>query len=214
MHSSRRDFLKRASLLALAPTLPGFLAQTARAAKPDKDGRALVVVQLDGGNDGINTVVPYADEGYAKYRRTLRLAKERLHKIDDRVGLHPAMGDAAKLLETGRLAIVQGVGYPNPSRSHFKSMAIWQSADVNLPRGDAPDEETRAAHGWLGRAFDGAPPLASGSPASIFVGLQPPPLALRGRRSVASALASLEDFTLELGGRPAQTVADPGSADD
>jgi uncharacterized protein (DUF1501 family) len=214
MHSSRRDFLKTASLLALPPTLPRFLAQTARAAKPDKDGRVLVVIQLDGGNDGINTVVPYADEGYAKDRKALRLPKERLHRIDDRVGLHPAMGDAAKLLESGRLAIIQGVGYPNPSRSHFKSMAIWQSADVNLPRGDAPDEESQAAHGWLGRAFDGAVRPGSGGPASLFVGLQPPPLALRGRRSVTSALTSLEDFTLELGGQPAKTMTDPGLGDD
>jgi uncharacterized protein (DUF1501 family) len=214
MYSSRRAFLKRASLLALAPTLPGFLARTARAAGPDQDGRVLVVLQLDGGNDGINTVVPYADEGYAKYRRALRLPKERLFKIDDRVGLHPAMTDAAKLLETGRLAVVQGVGYPNPSRSHFKSMAIWHSANVALPRGEGSDAETRAAYGWLGRALDGAPRPAPGSPASVFVGVQPPPAALRGRRSVTSALAKLEDFTLQLGGQPARTVADPGPGND
>src|SRR5215472_15348391 len=116
MHSSRRDFLKSASLLALAPTVPGFLAQTARAAKPDKDGRVLVVIQLGGGNDGINTVVPYADEGYPRYRKVLRLAKASLFKVNDQVGLHQAMGDAAKLLETGRLAVIQGVGYPNPNR--------------------------------------------------------------------------------------------------
>jgi uncharacterized protein (DUF1501 family) len=213
MHSSRRDFLKSASLLALTPTLPGFLAQTARAAKPDKDGRVLVVIQLGGGNDGINTVVPYADEGYAKHRKVLRLAKESLIKLDDRVGLNRAMGDAAKLLETGRMAIIQGVGYPNPSRSHFKSMAIWHSADVNLPRGDAPDAETKAAYGWLGRAFDSAPHPASGGPASLFIGRETPPAALRGRRSVASGLASLEDFTVELGGHPAKTVADPEPGD-
>jgi uncharacterized protein (DUF1501 family) len=214
MYSSRRDFLKRASLIALAPTIPSFLAQTARAAEPHKDSRALVIIQLDGGNDGINTVVPHSDEGYAKYRRALRLPKERLLKIDDHVGLHPAMTDAAKLLETGRLAIIQGVGYPNPSRSHFKSMAIWHSADVNLPRGEGPDAESRAAYGWLGRALDGAPLPVRGSPDSVFIGLQPPPAALRGRRSVTSALAKLEDFTLELGGQPARTVADPGPGND
>jgi uncharacterized protein (DUF1501 family) len=214
MYSNRRDFLKRASLLALAPTVPGFLAQTARAAEADKAGRVLVVVQLDGGNDGINTVVPYADEGYAKHRRALRLPKDRLLKIDARVGLHPAMTEAAKLLETGRLAVIQGVGYPNPSRSHFKSMAIWHSADVNLPRGDDSDAETRAAYGWLGDALDGALRSGPGSPASIFVGHQPPPAALRGRRSVTAALAKLEDFTLQLGGQPARTVADPGPDND
>src|SRR5207244_6085608 len=117
---SRRNFLKHSTLIALAPTVPAFLARTAHAAKPERDGRVLVVIQLDGGNDGINTVVPYADEGYAKHRQRLRLPTSRLHKITKEVGLHPAMGDAAKLLESGRLAIVQGVGSPNPSRSHFK----------------------------------------------------------------------------------------------
>src|SRR5262245_16100796 len=107
---TRRDFLKSSALVALAPTVPGFLARTTRAARPERDGRALVVLQLDGGNDGINTVVPFADEGYAKYRKALRLPKDRLVKVNDKVGLHPAMGDAGKLLEDGRLAIVQGVG--------------------------------------------------------------------------------------------------------
>src|SRR5262249_13254494 len=137
---SRRDFLKASlqtsTLVALAPTVPGFLAHTARAAAPARDGRVLVVVQLDGGNDGINTVVPFKDEGYPKHRKALRLPADRLLKIDKEVGLNPAMRDAAKLLESGRLAIVQGVGYPNPSRSHFKSMAIWHSANVNLPKED------------------------------------------------------------------------------
>jgi len=138
----------------LAPTIPGFLAQTARAAEPLRDGRVLVVIQLDGGNDGINTVVPFADEGYAKHRTVLRLPTDRLHKITKEVGLHPAMGNAAKLLESGRLAIVQGVGYPNPSRSHFKSMTIWQSANVNLPKEDVVDAESKAVMGWIGRALD------------------------------------------------------------
>ena len=103
---TRRDFLKHSSLLALAPTIPDFLARTAHAAVPQRDGRVLVVVELNGGNDGINTVVPFADEGYAKCRRALQLPKNRLIKVNDRVGLHPAMGPAGKLLESGRLAIV------------------------------------------------------------------------------------------------------------
>src|SRR5262245_15992389 len=104
---TRRAFLgtslQTSSLVALAPTVPGFLAQTGRAAEPQRDGRVLVVIQLDGGNDGINTVVPFADPGYAKHRTTLRLSTNRLHKITREVGLHPAMGDAAKLLESDRL---------------------------------------------------------------------------------------------------------------
>ena len=132
---TRRRFLARglrdSTLIALAPTLPGFLARTAYAAGPEKDSRILVVVQLDGGNDGINTVVPFKHEGYAKYRKALRLPAKRLIQINSEVGLHPAMRDAGNLLESGRLAIVPGVGYPNPSRSHFRSMAIWQSARLD-----------------------------------------------------------------------------------
>src|SRR5262249_39335872 len=128
-----------------------FLARTARAAGTERDGRILVVIQLDGGNDGINTVVPFADEGYAKYRKTLRLARAGLIKVNDSVGLHPALADAGKLLESGRLAIIQGVGYPNPNRSHFESMAIWHTARF--------DPEERNGLGWLGRSLDGdAPP--------------------------------------------------------
>src|SRR5947209_16535850 len=111
MHS-RREFLKTtltgSTLIALAPTVPAFLARTARAAKLDRDGRVLVVIQLDGGNDGINTVVPFKDDGYAKYRKSLRLSADRLVKVDGNVGLHPSLGEFGKLLEKGQLAVVQG----------------------------------------------------------------------------------------------------------
>src|SRR5262249_30293724 len=128
---SRRDFLRSSPLLALAPSVPAFLARSARAASPDRNGRALVVLELGGGNDGINTLVPLKDEGYAKNRNRLRLAKERLVKVNDSVGLHPSLGAFGKLLEEGRLSIVQGAGYPKPSRSHFRSMAIWQTARLD-----------------------------------------------------------------------------------
>src|SRR5947208_12850034 len=93
-----RTSLQTSTLVALAPTVPGFLAHTARAATPQRDGRVLVVIQLDGGNDGINTVVPFADAGYAKHRKGLRLPADQLLKINKEVGLHPAMSAAAKLL--------------------------------------------------------------------------------------------------------------------
>src|ERR1051326_2608903 len=141
---SRRAFLRTSTLVALAPSVPEFLARTARAAAPTRDSRILVVIQMDGGNDGVNTVVPFADEGYTRCRRALRLPKEQLVKVNDSVGLHPAMGDAGKLLEGGRLAILQAVGYPNPSRSHFESMAIWHTARF--------DPEDRGGLGWIGHA--------------------------------------------------------------
>jgi uncharacterized protein (DUF1501 family) len=192
---SRREFLKASlktsTLVALAPTVPVFLARTARAASSARDSRILVVIQLDGGNDGINTVVPFGDEGYAKHRKVLRLRTGRLHKITHEVGLHQAMTASAKLLEDGRLGIVQGVGYPNPSRSHAKSMAIWHSGNALLPRTDDYDPETKAALGWIGQTLDQRP--ESNPPDAVFVGTGPLPGALRGRRSVASAISRPED---------------------
>ena len=158
--TTRRGFLARglrgSSLIALAPTLPSFLARTAHAAPPEKDGRILVVLQLDGGNDGINTIVPFKDEGYAKYRKALRLPERRLIRVNSEVGLHPAMADAGKLLESGRLAIIPGVGYANPNRSHFRSMAIWQSARL--------DDRDHDGLGWVGRGLDGGSPTRDGAP--------------------------------------------------
>jgi uncharacterized protein (DUF1501 family) len=183
---SRRRFLKSSSLVALAPTVPAFLVQSLSAATPSADGRALVIIDLVGGNDGINTVVPFADEGYFKYRNALRLAKDRLIKVNDHIGLHPSLGDFGKLLEDGRLTIVQGVGYPNPSGSHDDSAATWQTARFTK-------EEQHDGHGWLGRSLSGKAP-ASGAPASFSIGTQPIPAALRGRATAVSALNELQDF--------------------
>ena len=151
----------------------------------------LVIIQLDGGNDGINTVVPFRDEGYAKYRQGIRIATDRLLKVSDGVGLHPAMGGAAKLLESGRLAIVQGVGYPNPDRSHFASMAIWQTARF--------DPAEHSGLGWLGRGLD-VDSAAAGQSGAIYVGAGAPPVALRGRRSATTALEGLNDLRLDVAG--------------
>jgi uncharacterized protein (DUF1501 family) len=198
---TRRDFLKTSTLLALAPTVPGFLAQTARASKVERDGRILVVVQLDGGNDGINTVVPFTDEGYAKHRKALRLDKARLVKVNDKVGLHPSMDGFGKLLEAGQLAIAQGVSYPNPNRSHFQSMAIWHTARL--------DAEQQGGLGWLGRGLDEAKGASS-----LLVGGGPPPVALRGRRAIASAIERLDDFTLAAGADPRKALTKDEPADD
>lgn len=199
---TRRDFLKHSSLLALAPTIPGFLARTARAAEPQRDGRVLVVLELNGGNDGINTVVPFADEGYAKHRQALRLRKDQLVKVNDQVGLHPTMQNFGKLLEAGQLVIAQGVSYPNPSRSHFQSMATWHTARL--------DAEEHKGPGWLGRSLDGGGKGAS----ALLVGSGPPPVAIRGRRSLASAIERMEDFTLAAGADPRKALGKEEPADD
>lgn len=196
---SRRDFLGRSALVALAPTVPAFLTHSLRAASPQRDSRVLVVVELNGGNDGINTVVPFKDEGYLKNRKALRLPQDRLLKIDERTALHPALSDAMKLLQSKRLAIVQGVGYPNPSRSHARSMSVWQTARF--------DPEEHNGHGWLGRALDG--PAAS----SLFIGATALPIALRGRRSVASTLSRLEEFQLTGGSAVREMASEAPAAD-
>jgi uncharacterized protein (DUF1501 family) len=202
---SRRSFLKTSALLSLAPTVPGFLAQTAHAARPERDGRVLVLIELNGGNDGINTVVPFGDEGYAKYRKNLRLPANELIKMNDRVGLHPELRGAGRLLESGRLAILQGVGYPNPNRSHFESMAIWQTARLK------PSKEER---GWLGSALDGGAAPADGSPVSALIGMDPPPRALVGERSRAATLAHLDDLMLGGDLDPRRAISSPQAGSD
>ena len=186
IRSSRRDLFRMLPLISLAPTVPSFIAKLARAAAPDRDGRILVVIQLDGGNDGLNCVVPFRDEAYARNRKTLKLATDRLIKISDGIGLHPAMGEAGKLVESGRLAIVPGVGYPNPNRSHFASMAIWHTARLDLEEHSGP--------GWLGRGLD-----STTGGASTFVGRGSIPAAIRGRRAPAASLERIEDLTLDPG---------------
>jgi uncharacterized protein (DUF1501 family) len=188
---SRRQFLQTSSLVSLSPVLPCILGSTARAAAAAPDARVLVVVQLDGGNDGINTVVPFGDDGYGRARKKLRLETEKLHRLDGHVGLHPNMRAAKELYDDGRLAIVQGVGYPNPDRSHFRSMRIWHTARF--------DDAKHDGYGWLGRALDHELPQAKGgrNANAIFVGEQETPVALWGRRATATALSRAKDLKLQ-----------------
>jgi uncharacterized protein (DUF1501 family) len=178
---TRREFLRKSSLLALAPTAPLFVAKTAQAVSADKDSRILVVVQLDGGNDALNTVVPYADPNYEKLRPKLKIAKKNIVKLSDTLGLHPSLKPLEGLLQAGQLAVIPGVGYPNPNRSHFESMAIWHAARF--------DPEERKGYGWLGRALDPTNGTSYAIGASV-------PGALRGRRSSAVALGQVEDLLL------------------
>src|SRR6478609_6425408 len=175
--TSRRQFLQHSALVSLAPLVPGFLSRSALAANAGLGGRKLLVIQLDGGNDGLNTVIPYADENYARYRRELRIKTDDILKLDDAVGLHPSMKAAADLFHDNRLTIVQGVGYPNPNRSHFESMAIWHHA--RLAAGD------HDGNGWLGRAAESLHPRGTSIPDSIYIGADTVPVALRGRRANA-----------------------------
>jgi len=197
MHNHRRDFLRSSlsasTLVAMgASTVPGFLGRSARAAAGSRaTDRVLVVVQLLGGNDGLNTVVPHGIDGYARGRRALRIAAGQVHKVTPEIGLHPSMGAMAKLLEAGKLSVVQGVGYPNPDRSHFRSMEIWESARME------PDAiET----GWLGRSLDSSPPKPGDDPSAIHVGSRSLPLAIKAKKVQVPSLSSLEEYRLRFAG--------------
>jgi uncharacterized protein (DUF1501 family) len=189
---TRRQFLTRtlqsSSLVALSSVVPQFVARTANAAAPGKDN-ILVVLELNGGNDGINTVIPYADDLYHKARPTLRQTREAVIRLDDHVGLHPAMRGFKPMLEEGQLAVVQGVGYPNPDRSHFEAMDIWQSAD--------PKRQIKT--GWLGRsAVEFKAP--SGVPL-LHIGRSQLPLALAGAPGGgAISVNDRNSFKLEITG--------------
>ncbi len=154
---TRRKFL-RTSLLggAVSWTVPAFLERTffaldALAADSavqtvtGRDGPILVVLQLAGGNDGLNTLVPWADDAYFRARPKLAIPAGRTLKLNDMLGLHPKLTTLANLYGSGQLAVVQGVGYPNPNRSHFRSTEIWQTA---------ADADETLTTGWLGRYFD------------------------------------------------------------
>jgi uncharacterized protein (DUF1501 family) len=195
MSHNRREFLRlgAASLLTTGTVVPTFLANAARvlAAEPDKNtkGRVLVVLQLDGGNDGLNTIVPYADDVYIKSRPKLHLNANVVAKIDDHVGFHPALVGFPKLLEDKQLAIVQSVGYPNPNRSHFESMAIWQTARLD-PSRDTP--------GWLARTLDEMKPMSGGDAPALHVGADLLPQALAGKHQGVLSLTNLDSFRRRL----------------
>ena len=198
MTTTRRELLRLglggSTLLACGATVPTFLARSAQALAADpernRDGRILVVVQLDGGNDGLNTVVPHGDDIYQKCRSKLGLKAKDLKPIDDHIGLHPALDGFSKLLEDGRLAIVQSVGYPNPNRSHFESMAIWQTARLD------PGKETP---GWLARAIDVGKPAPGGDAPALHIAEEALPQALTGGRQHVPSLASAEQIRRRLG---------------
>lgn len=167
---TRREFLQ-GSLLAgsLSWTIPAFLSRTittlrAGPSAGETDRNILVVVQLAGGNDGLNTLVPFSNDDYYKARPNLGVPARTVLKLNDEVGLHPALGGLRDLHASGQLAVWQGVGYPNPNRSHFRSTEIWQTASAS---------EINEKYGWLGRYFDHA--CAGAEPTvGVSVGRQSP----------------------------------------
>ena len=172
---TRREFLRSTMLGASSAwTIPMFVERTfaqlhteakdlAVQATTGKDDTILVVVQLAGGNDGLNTLIPYADDAYHKARPQLAKKEKEIIRLSDHVGLNAAMPFLGSLYKEGGLGIVQGVGYPNPNRSHFVSTSIWETGDTN----------NRSATGWLGRYFDNACPGADPTVGMSFNKTQP-----------------------------------------
>ncbi len=155
---TRREFIRRSAggglgFLAFSSFAPSFLAQSAmaQAPGPERDRSILVIIQLAGGNDGLNTVVPHTDDRYYNLRPSLGLREGLLHLNDD-LALHPACKELHRLYDNGNLSIIQNVGYPNPNRSHFRSTEIWETAS---------DSESFKREGWLGSYLDNA---CAGSP--------------------------------------------------
>ncbi len=190
--TSRRQFLlqslRATSAISLGAAMPPLLARAARAAESEHGDRILVVVQLSGGNDGLNTVVPFSDDDYRRDRPTLRIAPHDVLSIDDRVGLHPSLRGIAELLQSGQCGIVQGVGYPNPNRSHFESMDIWHTCRR---------DPQRRQEGWLGRYLDlHEEDRSSWDAPSVHLGAEQLPLALVAKQARVPSIASLDRFRL------------------
>lgn len=175
--STRRTFLSQGAALLAAPALPAVVrGSTAAGAADAANENVLVVVQLAGGNDGLNTVVPFADDAYHRLRPGLRLEADAVYKLTDTVGLHPNLRPLLDLYGRGEMAVVQCVGYPGQDRSHFRAADVWHSA-----RPECLDPTS----GWIGRYLDRA--CGGGRRGASLGGVTP--LAMRGERSTPVELA-------------------------
>lgn len=154
----RRDFLKSIGAATCSVLVQPALAQSqARAGY----GNLLVLVELKGGNDGLNTVVPYADRTYFQLRPRIAIARDKVLQLDERTGLHPSLAPLMPLWRAKEVAIVQGVGYPEPNLSHFRSIEIWDTAS---------DSDETLSDGWIARAFALKPPPSAFAADGVVVG--------------------------------------------
>jgi uncharacterized protein (DUF1501 family) len=142
----RRDFIKSSAFVSASMMMPAFLrANLGLQQAASRSGKILVVIQLSGGNDGLNTIIPYQNDIYYRERPTLAIPKKEVLKLNSELGLHPAMTSLRQLYDNAELSIINNVGYPNPDRSHFRSMDIWHTASGS---------DTYLSSGWLGRYLD------------------------------------------------------------
>ena len=142
----RREFLRNSALVSGAFMVPAFLKPFEAMAKSQLSGfKNLVIIQLSGGNDGLNTIVPYGNDIYYQKRKTIAINKTDVITLDDMQGLNPNLSALKELYDQGWMSIINSVGYPNPDRSHFRSMDIWQTAS---------DSNQFLTSGWIGRYLD------------------------------------------------------------
>jgi uncharacterized protein (DUF1501 family) len=202
---TRREFLstgiKGLGLVAASAYVPAFVTRTARAVAPETDATILVVLQLSGGNDGLNTVIPFGNDLYYRARPTIGIAKNAALKLNDQIGFHPSLAPLKAEFDAGHMAIIQNTGYPNPNRSHFRSMEIWHTA--------ADSEGPSLVDGWLGRYFDaqcsGADPHKAIEEADIGVSFgKVMPQAFRNSANVGLAIDNPSTFQWNASG---ETVA-------
>lgn len=193
---TRRDLMKGGTMIAVGLVAPRWLSTIAHAdvlrqskgGKPASD-TVLVVCQLSGGNDGLNTVVPYANSAYYALRPEIGIKEDKALKLNDSMALHPALAGLAELYQEKKVAIVQNVGYPKSNRSHFKSMEIWQSA--------SPEGTLRG--GWVGRHLDQQSLTGPLNPV-LALGLSTEkPLSLVGKKASVPCFASLADIKTMVG---------------
>jgi uncharacterized protein (DUF1501 family) len=183
------------SVVSLSGTIPAFLTRFAYAdtpsTMPTSSDNILVVVQLSGGNDGLNCVVPVGNDSYLKARPVIGI-KDRLLKLDDSLALNPGMTAFKEMFDAGQLAVINGCGYPQPNRSHFRSMEIWQTASPDGHEGS----------GWLGHYIDhccrGTNPLQA-----VNIGSQLP-RALVADSAPVPSINSLDEFAVRVDGSAAQ----------
>jgi len=142
---NRRRFLQVGSLASAAMMMPKFLKALERGHLVPPGNKVLVIIQLSGGNDGLNTVIPYRNDIYYKARPSLGIKREAALSLNDELGIHPALKGLKALYDDGALGILNNVGYPNPDRSHFRSMDIWHSASQS---------NEYWSDGWIGRYLD------------------------------------------------------------
>jgi uncharacterized protein (DUF1501 family) len=145
MQIKRKTFLQAGSLATASLMLPEFLKAFEAKAMVPPGNKVVVVLQLSGGNDGLNTVIPARNDLYYKARPRLAIEFSKSLLLDDEIGLHPALDGFKELYDDGSLGIINSVGYPNPDRSHFRSMDIWQTASQS---------SEYLTSGWVGRYLD------------------------------------------------------------